>query len=459
MLSSAYALVLAVGLVTAGTIPGRRGPVLEARDGSLPSLPYDPNTTSSCTWWADIRSATTCDDIISENFISLAKLTQWNPSISATSCSVEIGKSYCVEAPYVEPAPGTSISSTKAATSPMSSTATSSSSASTTVVPPVTTTAPGNGITTPTPTQASIVDNCDAFHFVTAGQTCEVIASLYGISQDQFKEWNPSVGASCTGLWANAYACVSIIGHTPTKPTTTTTTTGNGIATPTPTQASIVNNCDAFYFVVAGDTCEAIAAKNGITQAQFLSWNPSVGSTCNGLWANAYACVSIVGHTPTKPTTTTTTTTTSVGNGIATPTPVQPNMVKNCDLFYKVKSGDTCATIAAAKGVTVAQLTTWNPYVKSDCSLLWVDYNICISIVGHTPTPVKPGNGIQTPTPIQSGMTTSCRTFHFVTSGQTCQTIIAKYGITQANFVKWNPAVKSDCTGMWANAYVCVAVL
>ncbi|KAH7626009.1 LysM domain-containing protein [Sordaria sp. MPI-SDFR-AT-0083] len=134
-------------------------------------------------------------------------------------------------------------------------------------------------------------------------------------------------------------------------------------------------------------------------------------------------------------------------------------MVKNCDLFYKVKSGDTCATIAAAKGVTVAQLTTWNPYVKSDCSLLWVDYNICISIVGHTPTPVKPGNGIQTPTPIQSGMTTSCRTFHFVTSGQTCQTIIAKYGITQANFVKWNPAVKSDCTGMWANAYVCVAVL
>lgn len=76
MLSSAYALVLAAGLVTAGTI-GRHGPVLEARDGPLPSLPFDPKTASSCTWWADVRSATTCDAIISENFISLAQFRQW----------------------------------------------------------------------------------------------------------------------------------------------------------------------------------------------------------------------------------------------------------------------------------------------------------------------------------------------------------------------------------------------
>lgn len=102
---------------------------------------------------------------------------------------------------------------------------------------------PGNGITTPTTTQATIVNNCDTFHFVTVGQTCEVIASLYKISQDQFKAWSPSVGASCTGLWANAYACVSVIGHKPSP-----TTPGNGIATPTPTQATIVDNCNEFYF-------------------------------------------------------------------------------------------------------------------------------------------------------------------------------------------------------------------
>ncbi|KAL2193081.1 LysM domain-containing protein [Corynascus similis CBS 632.67] len=376
MLASAYALVLASGLIP-GVAAGRSASVLEARDGPSPSLPYDPNTSSYCTWWADIRSATTCDTVISENYITLADFRRWNPSLPAT-CVLEIGKSYCVEA-YSEPAPGPSTTSTTSTIPLTSSTLTSSTS-------------------------------------TTLATTTTILSS-----------------------------------STVAAPATTTTST-NGIITPTPTQATIVDNCDEFYFVVAGDTCDNIVAKHGITLAQFLSWNPSVGSTCSGLWASAYACVSIVGHTPTKPTTT-------KDNGIATPTPIQPNMVNNCDLFYKVKSGDTCATIAASKGITVQQLTTWNPYVKSDCSLLWLDYYICISIVGHTPTPVNPPNGIQTPTPYQDGMTTTCKTFHFVQSGQTCQTITQRYGITQADFVRWNPAVRSDCTGMWANAYVCVAVL
>ncbi|KAK4137748.1 carbohydrate-binding module family 50 protein [Trichocladium antarcticum] len=455
MLPSAPTLVLASGLIAA-VAAGRSARVLKARDGPSPSLPHDPNTSSYCSWWVDINSATSCDALIAENWITMADLRRWNPSLPAT-CALEVGKSYCVEA-QGEPATEPSTTSTTPAASSTSSTSTtpaaSTTSASSTVAPPVTTTAPGNGITTPTPTQATLVDNCDAFHLVTAGETCEAIASHYQISLDQFKAWNPSVGASCAGLWADAYACVSIIGHEPSP-----TAPGNGIATPTPTQAAIVDNCDKFYFVVAGDTCDAIAAKHALTPAQFLAWNPSVGAACTGLWANAYACVSIIGHTPTTPTPTPSTSTTSAGNGIATPTPTQANMVKNCDLFHKVKSGDTCATIAAAKGITVAQLTAWNPDVKPDCSMLWQDYHICISIVGHTPTPVNPGNGIQTPTPHQGGMTGSCKTFHFVQAGQTCQTITARYKISQANFVKWNPAVKNDCSGMWANAYVCVAVL
>ncbi|KAL0930177.1 LysM domain-containing protein [Colletotrichum truncatum] len=453
---SAFTLLLASGLI-APVAAGRSARLLQTRDGPSPALPYAPDTSTYCSWWVDVRAGTTCDAIANENFISLEQFKRWNPSLAAT-CAVEVGKSYCVEA-YGEPAPGPSTTSS-IQTSTTLSTKTSTSTPSTSTQPPTTTVKPssttkattttttGNGITTPTPTQATIVNNCDAFYFVVAGDTCDAISAKHGITVAQFQSWNPSVGTTCTGLWANAYACVSIIGHTPSP-----TTPGNGITTPTPTQATIVTNCDAFYFVVAGDTCETIASKHGITVAQFRSWNPSAGTTCTGLWANAYACVSIVGHTPTKPSTTTT----KPGNGIATPTPIQPNLVGNCDRFYKVKSGDTCATIASSNGITVQQITTWNPAVKSDCTALWLDYYICTSIVGHTPT--TPGNGIQTPTPIQSGMTTSCKTFHFVTSGQTCQVITARYGITQANFFKWNPAVKSDCTGMWANAYVCVAVL
>ncbi|GKT97704.1 lysM domain-containing protein [Colletotrichum tofieldiae] len=444
---SAFTLLLASGLLSPVAASGSAR-ALQARDGPSPALPYALTHRLTAV-------GTTCDAIVSDNFITLEKFRRWNPSLAA-SCAVEVGKSYCVEA-YGEPEPSHSTTSVPTSTTLSTRTSTSTSTTSTTstqpptttIQPSTTTTAPGNGITTPTPTQATIVDNCNAFYFVIAGDNCEAIASKHGITVAQFQAWNPSVGVTCTGLWANAYACVSIVGHTPSP-----TTTSNGIATPTPTQATIVSNCDTFYFVVAGDTCEAIASKQGITVAQFLSWNPSAGATCTGLWANAYACVSVVGHTPINPSPATTTT---AGNSIATPTPIQPNMVGNCDLFYKVKSGDTCATIASSNGITVQQITTWNPSVKSDCTALWLDYYICTSVVGHTPT--TPGNGIQTPTPIQSGMTTSCKSFHFVTSGQTCQVITTQYGITRADFFKWNPAVKADCTGMWANAYVCVAVL
>ncbi|KAK1990035.1 hypothetical protein LX36DRAFT_593478, partial [Colletotrichum falcatum] len=95
-----------------------------------------------------------------------------------------------------------------------------------------------------------------------------------------------------------------------------------------------------------------------ITVAQFLEWNPSAGSSCAGLWANAYACVGIIdGATATSPPTATTTTTTTMGNGIATPTPTptQPNMVGNCDAFYRAISDDTCAAIASKSGISVSR--------------------------------------------------------------------------------------------------------
>jgi hypothetical protein len=75
----------------------------------------------------------------------------------------------------------------------------------------------------------------------------------------------------------------------------------------------MVSNCDAFYKVASGDTCDSIAAKNGISATQFRQWNTNVGGTaCTGLWLDAYVCVSIIGHNPTP---------TNPGNGIATPTP------------------------------------------------------------------------------------------------------------------------------------------
>ncbi|KAK3312922.1 hypothetical protein B0H66DRAFT_644063 [Apodospora peruviana] len=452
-MSLAGALLLALPLVGASSVP------LRARDGDTPSLPTDPNSTKYCSWWVDNEGSETCEGLLSVWGISITDFRRWNPSVTADCGGVVAGKSYCVEA-MDEPAVPPPITTAKTTTTTSSS---STSSSKTTTSITSTTTAPSNGISTPLPTQPGMVTNCDAFYLVKSGDNCEKIATANGISVSQFTTWNTQIGgASCSGLWLDAYVCVSIIGHTPTtSKASTTTAPTNGIATPTPTQPGMVSNCDAFYLVKSGDNCEKIATANGISVSQFTTWNTQVGgASCSGLWLDVYVCVSIIGHTPTTSKSSTTT-----GNGIATPTPTQPGMVGNCDAFYKVKSGDNCEKIASANGISVSQFTTWNSQIGgAACNGLWVDVYVCVSIVGHTPTtPVKTttttaGNGIATPTPIQDGMTKSCKKFYFINQGDTCATIASKNKITVTQFVSWNPAVKSDCTGMWANTYACIGV-
>lgn len=143
---------------------------------------------------------------------------------------------------------------------------------------------------------------------------------------------------------------------------------------------------------------------------------------------------------------------------IETPLPTQPSMVDNCDAFYFVKANEFCADIVQKSGISLAQFQQWNPKAGSNCAGLWAEAYACVSIVGHTPTPTQPGNGISTPTPIQSGMVSNCNKFHFVEKDQTCPVIQAKYGVSLANLYRWNPAIKADCTGMWAQTYLCVGV-
>lgn len=297
-----------------------------------------------------------------------------------------------------------------------------------------------------------MVSNCNTFVFVKEGDSCASITATRGITFAKLLELNPSIGSNCQGLWANVNVCVGVIGGS--SPPPTTTAPGNGIQTPSPVRTGMTKSCNKFYLVKSGNACATIASSNSITLSNFYAWNPDAGTTCTGLWLDTYVCVGIIGSTPTIPTTTT-----SAGNGIKTPTPIQPGMVGNCDDFYLTKIGDVCSAIVTTKGISVAQFVSWNPQVKSDCSGMWANAYVCVSIVGHTPTLTNPGNGISTPSPIQSGMVTNCKTFYLVKTGETCATITKAKGITLANFSKWNSAVKSDCTGLWANTYACIATL
>jgi hypothetical protein len=248
---------------------------------------------------------------------------------------------------------------------------------------------------------------------------------------------------------------------------------GNGIETPLPTQPEIVSNCDKFYFVKAGEQCGDIVSRFGITLDKFLAWNPKAGSNCASLWGEAYACISIIGEEPASATSKPTSiisSTTSAGNGVSTPQPTQPGMVTNCAKFHWIATGVTCGQVISFQKITLADFVEWNPTVGNDCTGMQANVNVCVGIIGGTtttPTTIStkpsstttPGNGVATPQPTQPGMVTNCAKFHWIATGVTCGQVISFQKITLADFVKWNPTVGNDCTGMQANVNVCVGII
>ncbi|KAF7535389.1 hypothetical protein G7054_g5453 [Neopestalotiopsis clavispora] len=404
-----------------------------------PPTTADSNTVSDCSWWIVASSTDTCTSIASANGISLSDFEQvYNPSVG-TACTLNVGQSYCVERNFGIP-PVTTTTGTTTSSAP-------------------TTTTTGNGVSTPTPSQPGMVSNCAKFDFVNPGDTCAIVASRNGITTTQLSAWN-NAGTDCTALQASVYVCVNLLAGsgTVTTTSTSTSTSSTGIVTPTPSQPGMVSNCNKFDFVNPGDTCSVVAARNSISTAQLSTWN-NAGTDCTALQASVYVCVGLISTG-----TTLTTTTTTSSTGIATPTPSQPGMVSNCNKFDFVNPGDTCSAVASRNSITTAQLSSWNS-AGADCTALQASVYVCVGVIGGTTptttvtttsTTTSTGNGVSTPTPTQPGMTPNCDKFHFVASGDTCDSIAKAAGITTTQFINWNTGVGSDCTSMWLNAYVCI---
>lgn len=124
------------------------------------------------------------------------------------------------------------------------------------------------------------------------GDTCQSFSSEWGLTLDQFESLNPDV--SCPDLVGGQEYCV--VGDVSSSPSTTTTSSSD-TTTPTPTkttpkttmkttssaqhepqQSGLADNCDNFYLVQGGDSCQIIESKYGITAAQFSKWNPAINS-------------------------------------------------------------------------------------------------------------------------------------------------------------------------------------
>ncbi|KAJ6032482.1 hypothetical protein N7540_003214 [Penicillium herquei] len=126
---------------------------------------------------------------------------------------------------------------------------------------------------------------------------------------------------------------------------------------------------------------------------------------------------------------------------------------------------NTCDLLAselmvANNTVTTVQLLTWNPAIIGTCDSLQVGQYVCVAPPGRAWTPTIASitnstsddsggvtqsfastlltatatNNITTPTPIQTGITTSCDVFYFVKANDKCDTITSEYDITLAEF-------------------------
>ncbi|KAL8366231.1 hypothetical protein RB595_004817 [Gaeumannomyces hyphopodioides] len=195
--------------------------------GAEPVMPHDPNTHPECAWWFDNDGSVSCSRIFQIYAITGRNFAYWNPSVTSTCGGLKTGFAYCVEGPDAP-----------AETGPTSTAATSTTSTSS---GPTTTKPPSNGIETPSPVQEGMVGNCDKFYFVPSGESCNDVLRKHGLSVSQLFAWNKAVNEDCSGMWANVWVCVGVVGGTPaTTASPTTTKPGNGISTPTPAQEGMV---------------------------------------------------------------------------------------------------------------------------------------------------------------------------------------------------------------------------
>ncbi|KAH7305459.1 hypothetical protein B0I35DRAFT_381589 [Stachybotrys elegans] len=278
----------------------------------------------------------------------------WNAlgtNVTDPACSFEVGRRYCgswnVQAPN-------SIIGT----------------------PPTSSTMSGGP---PAPTHSGQPADCDEWHVVVEGDSCQSVADGAGISADQFFDWNPAVSKDCvTNFWVGQAYCVGIAGDggPPTVTTTSSTRTEEQPkpTPPAPTHTGQPANCNKWDVVEEGDSCSSIASDNGISTDQFFDWNPAVSRDCvSNFWlGNAY-CVGVSGSGGNPPTTTT--------RNPTPPAPTHTGQPANCNKWDVVVEGDSCGSIAADNGISTDQFFSWNPAVSRDCvNNFWVGQAYCVGL-------------------------------------------------------------------------------
>ncbi|KAM0187806.1 hypothetical protein ACHAPI_010957 [Fusarium lateritium] len=246
---------------------------------------------------------------------------------------------------------------------------------------------------------------------------CWALTGIYSITPEEFVLWNPSLAdpnkaeadldaatPSVTGIMTYrndfAYPCTissSVSYCVGLSPATTSAAAEKVIETPTPRAGGEAANCTMWFLMRRAAKCNDVMATYGLEFGEFYQMNPSVKSDCTGLVLGTYYCRS----------------TYPLGDAVGIP-------------GWSYSEGDDSTTPSATASAPDTSET------------------------GASGT--KSG----TPSPVQTGILKTCNKYHKVVKDDTCYDIAQTANIELSTFYKWNPAVKSDCSDLELDSYVCI---
>jgi LysM repeat protein len=306
-------------------------------------------TSPFCGKYYTVQTGDDCSLIALNKTISIGLFESINPSINSDCTNLTPGLAYCVFP-----------------TSDWNANSTSGNTTSTYVVAPA-------------PTANGTISYCFQYHTVVSGDYCGLLEDQYGITFAQLQTWNQDLNAACSNLILGDAYCVQ--GDTSGDGAAAAASSSAMPVTMTspgsPTQSGMTASCRGYYTVQSGDSCSGIESEFGVTFAQFYSWNPAIGSNCQYLIVGDAVCVSGPQATSTSAAKVSSS---STSTNVAAPGPTQSGTAANCNKYYVVQSGDSCAGVESKYSITFNQLYTWNPSIGSNCQYLGVGNAYCVGV-------------------------------------------------------------------------------
>ncbi|DAA73899.1 TPA_exp: Uncharacterized protein A8136_3885 [Trichophyton benhamiae CBS 112371] len=276
-------------------------------------------------------------------------------------------------------------------------------------------------------------------------------------------KWNPMINPNCTNLdsWRGWHLCTS-------SPTSTIPYREDGSLkrperklptppTPNPLAPGTIEGCYRYENAneeesardASLNVCWWWAAKGEVKVEELLAWNPSLrwGEDCYLKPGYRY-CTRRWKDRPTLPHEYC-----SEPNSRFIPSPSIQQWECSCYLEVGItdKKYLSCSEIPDYTGLSLSELRTLNPWIEKNCkedtftSKLSEDgfLQLCLEHSNPDLTPLS------LPDSIQPAATTICKEWHIVSEGDTCQSVIEKYGISPDEFSSWNPGIRNDCSTLW----------